>query len=201
MNTREKYDLVIVGAGIVGIGAGIAALESRPSSKVLIVEKSSDIAEHASGRNSGVLHAGFYYSPESLKARFCKQGNSELKSLARKFGIPINECGKVVVAKDEKEASRLETLYARGIANGVDIEIHLESRLIEFEPKAKTFSKFIWSPTTAVVNPIEIMRKLLLQFLSMGGSIEFNQNTKFQILIFKDLNVLELAQSNHTTLG
>jgi L-2-hydroxyglutarate oxidase LhgO len=182
VNTRENYDLVIIGAGVIGIAAGIAALESRPSLKVLIVEKSSEIAEHASGRNSGVLHAGFYYSPESLKAQFCRQGNSELKHFARKMDIPIKECGKVVVAKDQKEALRLESLYSRGIANGVDIEIHDESRLIEFEPSARTISKFIWSPTTAVVNPVDILRKLLLQFISMGGSIKFNQDIELKFL-------------------
>lgn len=178
MHSGEHYDLVIVGAGIIGISAGIAALESKPSLKVLILEKSKELAAHASGRNSGVLHAGFYYSPESLKARFCREGNSELKKFAKKSKVAFNQCGKVVVAKNEREASRLETLYTRGIANGVDIEILPESRLSAFEPTARTTRSFIWSPTTAIMDPIEILRTLLDYFVSMGGKINFNQRTK-----------------------
>ncbi len=181
MHSGEHYDLVIVGAGIIGISAGIAALESRSSLKVLIIEKSAQLAEHASGRNSGVLHAGFYYSPESLKAQFCKEGNFELKKFAKKSEIAFNQCGKVVVAKNEQEASRLETLYTRGIANGVDIEILPESRLSEFEPNARTTRSFIWSPTTAIMDPIEILRKLLDYFVSMGGKINFNQRAEMSV--------------------
>lgn len=181
LNADQQYDLVIAGAGIIGISAGIAALESRPSLKVLIVEKASQLAEHASGRNSGVLHAGFYYSPESLKARFCREGNSEIKQFARKFEIPFNQCGKVVVTKSDLEASRLEILFDRGIANGVDIEILPESRLVEFEPNARTSKNFIWSPTTAIMDPVEFLKKLLSHYISMGGKIEFNQKVDFSI--------------------
>lgn len=175
MKSNGSYDLVIVGAGIIGISAGIAAIELHPSLRVLIVEKSDAIAKHASGRNSGVLHAGFYYSPESLKAQFCKEGNAELKQFAKKNEITLNECGKVIVAKDEIEASRMKSLFDRGIVNGVDIEFLPASRLTEFEPTARTNSNFIWSPTTAVLNPVEVLDKLLIHYLSIGGRIEFRQ--------------------------
>lgn len=175
MKSTSSYDLVIVGAGVIGISAGIAALEEHPSLKVLILEKCDAIALHASGRNSGVLHAGFYYSPESLKARFCRDGNSEFKQFAKKNEIAIYECGKVVVARNEKEAVRLKTLFDRGISNGVDIELLPQSKLIDIEPTAKTNTHFIWSPTTAVMNPTEVLEKLLENFKSMGGQIEFTQ--------------------------
>jgi L-2-hydroxyglutarate oxidase LhgO len=78
----KKCDVLIIGAGVVGLSTGIALLQSRPSLKVLIADKEKEIAMHASGRNSGVIHAGFYYSPDSLKAKFCRDGNFELRKLA-----------------------------------------------------------------------------------------------------------------------
>ncbi len=175
MKTIGNYDIVIVGAGIIGICAGIAALEKSPHLKILILEKCHTIAKHASGRNSGVLHAGFYYSPESLKARFCRDGNSEMKQFAKANGIPINHCGKVIVAKNETEASRLVTLFERGITNGIEIDLLPEADLVNYEPTAKTKVNFIWSPTTAVMNPTEVLRKLLEKFMFMGGKLELSQ--------------------------
>ena len=87
--------------------------------KVLVVEKENSVGYHVSGRNSGVLHAGFYYSPESLKAKFCREGNEALRDLARKHMIPVLDVGKVVVTRNEKESKRLKTLFNRGSANGV----------------------------------------------------------------------------------
>lgn len=170
---QGKYNLVIIGAGIIGISSGIAALEANPSLKVLILEKEKFIARHASGRNSGVLHAGFYYSPESLKAQFCKNGNLELRKFIKKAELNLNECGKVVVCRTSAEVERLEDLFQRGITNGVDIELYEEDLLHRFEPTAKTLKKFIWSPTTSVVNPKELLAKLLEYYISLGGKIEF----------------------------
>ena len=113
---------------------------------------------HASGRNSGVIHAGFYYSPESLKAKFCRDGNFELRKLAKKYGIPVKDVGKVVVARNEDEDSRLDTLFERGIANGVELEIHLEEKLKDFEPLAITHNRFMWSPNTGISDSISIVK-------------------------------------------
>ena len=93
----KKCDVLIIGGGVVGLSTGIALLEANPSRKVVIAEKESRLGLHASGRNSGVLHSGFYYSPDSLKAKFCRDGNQELRKLAKKYNIPIREVGKVVV--------------------------------------------------------------------------------------------------------
>lgn len=95
--------MIVAGAGVVGISVATALLESRPGIRVLVVDKEEAIGKHASGRNSGVLHAGFYYSPDSLKARFCRDGNRELKFLCRAEGIPVVECGKVVVTQNQDE--------------------------------------------------------------------------------------------------
>jgi L-2-hydroxyglutarate oxidase LhgO len=170
----KKCDVLIVGAGVVGLSTGIALLQSRPSIKVIIADKEKDIGLHASGRNSGVIHAGFYYSPDSLKAKFCRDGNFELRKLAKKYGIPVKDCGKVVVARNEDEDSRLNTLFKRGIANGVELEIHPAEKLKEFEPLAITHNRFMWSPNTGISDSIAIVKAMRDEFLSLGGGIHFN---------------------------
>jgi L-2-hydroxyglutarate oxidase len=170
----KKCDVLIVGAGVVGLSTGIALLQSRPSIKVIIADKEKDIGLHASGRNSGVIHAGFYYSPDSLKAKFCRDGNFELRKLAKKYGIPVKDCGKVVVARNEDEDSRLNTLFKRGIANGVELEIHPAEKLKEFEPLAITHNRFMWSPNTGISDSIAIVKAMRDEFLSLGGGIHFD---------------------------
>ena len=174
-------DYLIIGGGAVGLAIGIALLESNRSLKVRIAEKESKLAIHASGRNSGVIHAGFYYSPESLKAKFCREGNIELKKLVKKYSIPLREVGKVVVARDNDELYRLNNLYQRGIINGVDLEILDASRLAEYEPLAITHEKFLWSPTTAVSDPKAIAEAMFLEFVHLGGEVDFNSKISLEI--------------------
>ena len=176
----DKVDYVIVGAGIIGLSSGIAILEQDPSLKVLILEKESDIGLHASARNSGVLHAGFYYSPESLKARFCKEGNKELKQMAQLFGVRVNTCGKVVVARNQVEADRLRILHARGIQNGVEIELLSSQKIHEFEPTANTTEQFIWSPTTGVLDSKLLLTKLSVYFQELGGKLIFGARSELK---------------------
>jgi L-2-hydroxyglutarate oxidase len=170
----KQCDVLIIGSGVVGLSTGIALLESRPSLKVIIADKEKDLGLHASGRNSGVLHAGFYYSPDSLKAKFCRDGNFELRKLAKKYGVPIKDVGKVVVARNEDEDSRLSKLFERGIANGVELEIHPEEKLKDFEPLAITHNRFMWSPNTGISDSIAIVRAMCDKFLSLGGEIQFD---------------------------
>jgi L-2-hydroxyglutarate oxidase len=170
----NKCHVLIIGAGVVGLSTGIALLGSRPNLKVMIADKEKDIAMHASGRNSGVIHAGFYYSPDSLKAKFCRDGNFELRKLAKKYKIPVKDVGKVVVTRNEDEDSRLNTLFERGIANGVELEIHPEEKLKEFEPLAITHNRFMWSPNTGISDSISIVKAMRDEFLSLGGEILFD---------------------------
>lgn len=164
-----------------GLSTGIMLLQQKPNLKVLIVEKEPKIAIHSSGRNSGVLHSGFYYSPESLKAKFCKEGNLELRELAKKYSVPIRNVGKIVVAKDFEELGRLEKLYQRGIDNGIDLEIHKAEILRQYEPLASTFGKFLWSPTTGVSDPIAISDAMRQEFEKLGGRIVFNEHIALRI--------------------
>ena len=171
---KTACDVLILGAGIIGLSIGVALLESRPGIKVIISEKEKTLALHSSGRNSGVLHAGFYYSPDSLKARFCKDGNFEIRQLAKKYGIPVKNVGKVVVARNNDENIRLGKLYERGIKNGIDIELMNESSLSRFEPLAVTYERFLWSPTTGVSDPVSIINALYNEFTTLGGLVVFN---------------------------
>jgi L-2-hydroxyglutarate oxidase LhgO len=186
-----KCDVLIIGGGVVGLSTGIAILEGNPSLKVIIAEKESRLALHASGRNSGVLHAGFYYSPDSLKAKFCRDGNRELRILAKKYSIPVREVGKVVVVRNEDENNRLETLFERGVKNLVDIEILDASVLDKYEPLAITHERFLWSPTTAVSDPIAIIDAMRLEFELLGGSIR--HNTKISLTEINN----EIIDSSH----
>ena len=144
MLVNKEYDQIIIGAGIVGISLGLALLERDPSRKVLIIDKEGKPGIHASGRNSGVLHAGFYYSPDSLKAKFCRLGNLELRKFCKENNLQILETGKVVVCQDKQDVARLEELYRRGVANEVNIEILDSKDLEKIEPAAQTVDKFIW---------------------------------------------------------
>ncbi len=173
-------DILIVGAGAIGLSTGIALLQSQPNLKVVIAEKEKDIALHASGRNSGVIHAGFYYSPDSLKAKFCREGNLELRKLAKKYGIPVKNVGKVVVTQNDDEDARLKALYERGVTNGVDLEIHPAEKLKDFEPLAVTNQEFMWSPNTGISDPMAIAMAMRDEFYSLGGKIEFNSKIKLQ---------------------
>ncbi len=168
---RIKCDLLIIGAGAIGFSIGIAYLESNPGKKVVVADKENQIGEHASGRNSGVLHAGFYYSPESLKAKFCREGNAELRKIAKTYSIPIRDVGKVVVARNNEENLRLDKLFERGLQNGVELELLDEQSLKQFEPLAKTTGRFLWSPTTAVSDPGMIINALKIEFERLGGAV------------------------------
>jgi L-2-hydroxyglutarate oxidase len=181
-----KWDVTIIGAGVIGLSIGNALLESNPSLRILVVEKESNLGFHASGRNSGVIHAGFYYSPDSLKAKFCRDGNRELRKLCVRNNIPILETGKVVVTQNEEEELRLETLFDRGLENGVELEMHEAESLSSFEPQARTLNRFLWSPTTAVSNPQAVLISMAQEFTEKGGKIEYGQNVT---LIEKDSEI------------
>ena len=174
-----KFDYVIIGAGIVGLSIGNSLLEKNPKAQVLIADKERFLGAHASGRNSGVLHAGFYYSPDSLKAKFCRDGNFALRQVIERHSIDIRETGKVVVTKSLNELPRLEKLYERGIQNGVDIKLLPESELPDYEPLAVTHGQFLWSPTTAVSNPQDVMNALASEFLAKGGNLELGSEVTF----------------------
>lgn len=147
------YDYLVIGAGIIGLNIAKNLKERFPQSKILVIEKEKEVAMHSSGRNSGVLHAGFYYTANSLKAKFTKEGNLALKNFCKQRNLKINECKKVVVAVDEEELKGLEELKRRGDINGVELIWLDEKELEKLYPNIKTYKKALLCPSTATVNP------------------------------------------------
>ncbi len=118
-----SFDVAVIGGGVIGLALADALLEAHPRLGVAVLDKEARLGVHASGRNSGVIHAGFYYSPDSLKARLTRRGNVLLHQFCADEGIPVRRCGKLVVAHDEHDLPALDELLARGFANGVPLEI------------------------------------------------------------------------------
>src|SRR3954468_5701120 len=114
-----KYDVLIVGGGIVGLATALKLLDKNPSLKIIVIEKENEVAHHQTGNNSGVIHSGLYYKPGSLKARNCIHGYDLLVDFCRTNDIPFDLCGKIVVATSETELPQLQTLYQRGQQNGL----------------------------------------------------------------------------------
>ena len=181
MKQFETYDFAIIGGGIIGVAIGIALLEKNPTKKVVILEKESRPGVHASGRNSGVIHAGFYYSPESLKAKFCKDGNSEITKYCRDNNLPFKNLGKVVVTKDETEVTRLHKLFETGLINKIEIELYPAEKIRDFEPAANTNGDFIWSPTTSIADPNKLIISLFEKFQKLGGEILFKSKSELKL--------------------
>jgi L-2-hydroxyglutarate oxidase LhgO len=155
-----KTDFLIIGAGIVGLAVAKVLRDFYQDKEICIIEKENYLGAHGSGRNSGVLHAGFYYTPDSLKAKLTKQGNQELKEFCERKGLKLNKCGKVVVAKNEDELKILFELKKRGDLNGVQLFLITEKELKDLEPNAKTYKYALFSPDTITVNPLEVLNSL-----------------------------------------
>jgi len=160
----RETDFVIVGAGIIGLSITRELVRRFPDARMVVLEKEAEPAFHASGRNSGVLHAGFYYSADSLKARFTLTGNKLMTDYCLEHGLPINRCGKVVVATSEAEIEGIHELKRRGERNGVDLELIDPQELNEIEPNARTVGKALFSPTTSSVDPRRVCRHLAADF-------------------------------------
>ena len=154
----RNVDFAVVGGGVIGVRVAIELKRRHPDCSVALLEKERSLGQHASGRNSGVLHAGFYYTADSLKARFTKQGNAEMRAYCEEYGLRILRCGKLVVARDEGDLTGLDELERRARANGVELHRVSSDEAAQIEPRAKTFERALWSPTTATVDPGEVMR-------------------------------------------
>ncbi len=171
----QTFDLVVVGAGVIGLSLADAWLARFPRDRVVVFDKETNLGTHASGRNSGVLHAGFYYSPNSLKARLTRDGNASLRELCAERGIPVRATGKVVVTKSENELPALNELHDRGIANGVEVHLVNETELAELEPLARTHGKALWSPNTAVADPLLVVAALADRVSERGGEVRLGE--------------------------
>src|SRR5712692_8839661 len=167
----QGYDLVVVGAGIVGLASARELLHRHPQLRVAVLDKEPVIGRHQTGHNSGVIHSGIYYAPGSLKARLCVQGSRELYAYCAERGIPTDRCGKVIVAADTTELPRLEELYRRGTTNGVEgLELIGPERLREIEPNCVGV-RAIWSPNTGIIDFDQVAAAYADDVQAAGGEI------------------------------
>ena len=168
---HRSPDFLILGGGIVGLTLALEIKRRHADARVMLLEKEPSCGLHASGRNSGVLHAGFYYAADSLKARLCRDGNRELTAWCRGGGIPLRACGKLVVARNAAELSGLDELLRRGAANGVELQSVDADEARRIEPRARTFQRALYSPTTACVDPTAVMAALVGEAGNAGVEI------------------------------
>ena len=173
----QKYDFIIIGSGIIGLTIAHAIKERRREARILILDKEPREAQHASGRNSGVLHAGFYYTADSLKAKFTVEGARAMKAYVKAKGLAINQCGKLVVAQNLFELEQLNELLKRGQRNGSNVRLIDESEAFDIDPNVKTYKRALYSPDTASIDPKEVCAAIKDDLLIAG--IEFYYNTKY----------------------
>jgi len=171
------FDFLVIGGGVIGISIARELKSRNPNSGVCILEKEHQCGLHASSRNSGVLHAGFYYTADSLKARFTKEGNQRLTKYCEVKNLALKKCGKLVVAQNESELVWLDELMTRARNNGVPLELITDKESQAIEPRAKTYQKALFSPTTASINPTELVKSLLADAIQEG--VQLKTNTQY----------------------
>ena len=168
---RESYDVAVIGAGIIGLATAMRLVGERPGLRVVVLDKETSIAQHQTGHNSGVIHAGIYYAPGSMKAEFCARGGRELRQYCDERGIPYDLCGKVVVAVNDSEIPGLHELHRRGTANGAEgLELIGPQRLREIEPHAAGVSA-LHSPNTGIVDFARVSESYARDFMESGGEL------------------------------
>jgi L-2-hydroxyglutarate oxidase len=171
------YDYIVIGAGIVGLSTARQLQQEYPGCSVLVLEKEPGPARHQTGHNSGVIHAGVYYQPGSLKARFCREGNLATKAFCAEHGIDYDQCGKLLVATDEQELQRMQELIVRCKANGIANEVLDGRQLKEVEPNITGLGAVL-VPSTSIVSFSEITEKIAELFVADGGEIRFNSEVQ-----------------------
>jgi L-2-hydroxyglutarate oxidase len=169
------YDLTIIGGGILGLGTALKITATHPRLSLLLLEKEPELARHQTGNNSGVIHSGLYYRPDSLKARTCVAGRKELIQFCDENAVPYEICSKVVVATTGEELPRLEELHRRGEANGLrGLEIIGPERLKELEPHA-TGIKGLHVPETGIIDYKKVAAAYASKIRDAGGDIRLSQ--------------------------
>jgi (S)-2-hydroxyglutarate dehydrogenase len=171
------YDIAVIGAGIVGLSTAWQLQTRYPDKQIIVLEKESRVACHQTGHNSGVIHAGVYYEPGSLKAKFCREGVDATLNFCRQHEIAVEQCGKLLVATNALEAGRMQALYKRCQDNGIDVELLSAEQLQQREPNIAGVGAIAVS-TTGIVDYTQISEKMAEQFLACGGSIRFQQRVE-----------------------
>lgn len=172
-----KADILIVGAGIIGLSTAYQLSEINPSKKIIVLDKESRAAEHQTGHNSGVIHSGIYYRPGSYKAEFAKNGSASMIEFCKEHNIEYKQCGKVIVATEEEELERMRNLYERGLENKLDVTLLDGEAVRKIEPYVNTVGG-IHVKNTGIVNFREVTEKFGELFIKNGGEIHYNNKVE-----------------------
>ena len=165
------HDYVIIGGGIVGLATAMAVGKKYPMARILVLEKERHVAQHQTGRNSGVIHSGIYYKPGSSKARFAREGNRSMVAFCREHGIKHEICGKVIVATKTSELPLLDSLFQRGLNHRLAVARLSPEQVQEIEPHVRCLAG-IKVPSTGIVNYREVSTKYLELISSQGGTVQ-----------------------------
>jgi L-2-hydroxyglutarate oxidase len=173
---ERNFDVIIVGAGIVGLSTCYKLLEKNPGMRICIIEKEDGVSKHQTGNNSGVIHSGIYYKPGSLKALNCRKGYKMLLDFCNENNITYEICGKIIVATEEKELEGMQRIYDRGVANGLEgLKYISPEEIREYEPQVTNAIKGIYVPQTGIIDYKKVSEKLEELIYDMGGEIFFDE--------------------------
>lgn len=169
------FDVVVIGAGIVGLATSLRLIDKKPNLKIIVIEKENEVAQHQTSHNSGVIHSGIYYKPGSLKAKNCIDGYNQMVQFCERHNIPHEICGKIIVATNKSEIPRLNTLFERGIANGLQgLKSLQKEELTEIEPYVNGIQG-IFVPQTGIVDYFSVSKKMVELLLSKGVEIKYGE--------------------------
>jgi L-2-hydroxyglutarate oxidase len=184
--------IVIIGAGIVGLATALNILQKNPKTKVTILEKESTIAQHQTGNNSGVIHAGVYYKPGSLKALNCRKGYAKLLEFCEKEGVNYDLCGKLIVATNKEELSRLEDLYERSLQNGLSKVVKIAGeQMAEYEPHASGLAA-LYVPYTGIVD-YKVVAAKYAELLTQRYGVKIEYDCKVEQVVKKSKSIELIA--------
>ncbi|MCK5516301.1 MAG: L-2-hydroxyglutarate oxidase [Desulfobulbaceae bacterium] len=167
----KKYDIILIGGGIIGISTAWQLQRKFPDAAVLLLEKEQGLAQHQTGRNSGVIHAGVYYEPGSMKAEFCRRGAIATMLFCKEQGVPMQQCGKLLVATDDVELGRMADLERRCTKNSIEIHRLSENELKKREPRITGIGA-LFVPATGITDFHEISSRMVGMFISLGGLVK-----------------------------
>jgi L-2-hydroxyglutarate oxidase len=186
------HDYVIIGGGIVGLATAMAVGKKHPKASTLVLEKEQDLAQHQTGRNSGVIHSGIYYKPGSLKARFAREGNRSMVEFCRERGIKHDVCGKVIVATKASELPLLESLFQRGLDHRLAVARLAPEQVQEIEPHVRCLAG-VRVPTTGIVNYREVSAKYVELIKLQGGTVQ----TGTRVDRLREVNGIQVIETSH----
>jgi len=188
------YDFVVIGGGIVGVSTALSLVTMYPEKHTILIEKEKSFASHQTGHNSGVIHAGVYYQPGSLKAKFCREGLEETINFCDLHNIPYKNCGKLLVATSEVELARMNVLFERCKQNNIEVELIDHKKLQKIEPNIKGVGAILVK-STSIVNYQSVTKKMIQQYEALGG--EYLLDTEV-VSLTEDSDAIEIITNNET---